>query len=135
MSKDEGPHKVTVAAAYVVGAASGLGGAVLAVRKAGWKIKLPFGAGYVIGRVRQYFGSSFGDGNDADADAHDHAEHDESADTTGDQSVIELDEAPDEIRLEDLSRDELYARAQELDIQGRSKMNKADLVEAVSEHT
>ena len=32
------------------------------------------------------------------------------------------------------TRDELYARAQELDIKGRSKMNKAELAEAVARH-
>lgn len=34
-------------------------------------------------------------------------------------------------RLEDRSRQELYNRARELDIPGRSKMNKEDLVEAI----
>jgi hypothetical protein len=33
--------------------------------------------------------------------------------------------------LEERTRDELYARAQELDIEGRSQMNKAELVEAL----
>ena len=33
--------------------------------------------------------------------------------------------------LEDRSRDEIYNRARELDIRGRSKMTKAELVEAV----
>lgn len=34
-------------------------------------------------------------------------------------------------RLEDRTRDELYNRAKELDIDGRSKMNKAELIEAI----
>ena len=34
-------------------------------------------------------------------------------------------------RLEDRTRDELYNRAKELDIQGRSKMKKEDLIQAV----
>ena len=34
-------------------------------------------------------------------------------------------------RLEDRSRDELYNRARELDINGRSSMNKARLIEAI----
>jgi plasmid stabilization system protein ParE len=34
-------------------------------------------------------------------------------------------------RLETRSRDELYNRAQELDIEGRSDMDKAELVEAI----
>ena len=33
--------------------------------------------------------------------------------------------------LEDRSRDELYNMAKKLDIEGRSKMSKADLVEAI----
>jgi hypothetical protein len=33
--------------------------------------------------------------------------------------------------LEDLSRDELYARAQEAEIPGRSEMSKDELVEAL----
>ena len=32
------------------------------------------------------------------------------------------------------TRDELYARAKELDIKGRSKMSKAELARAVAEH-
>lgn len=35
--------------------------------------------------------------------------------------------------LEDRTRDELYNRAQELDIKGRSKMNKGELVNAIRE--
>ena len=36
-------------------------------------------------------------------------------------------------RLEDLSRDELYERASDADVSGRSKMSKDELVEALSE--
>ena len=35
-------------------------------------------------------------------------------------------------RLEDRSKDELYNRATELDIEGRSKMSKKELAEAIS---
>ncbi|MBI5440269.1 MAG: Rho termination factor N-terminal domain-containing protein [Deltaproteobacteria bacterium] len=38
------------------------------------------------------------------------------------------------LALEDRSRDELYNQAKELDIAGRSKMNKAELIEAIREH-
>jgi hypothetical protein len=42
------------------------------------------------------------------------------------------DESPSRPRrLEDLSKEELYARAQELDIPGRSEMSKEQLVEAL----
>ncbi|MFP4281546.1 MAG: Rho termination factor N-terminal domain-containing protein [Opitutales bacterium] len=34
-------------------------------------------------------------------------------------------------RLEERTRDELYNRAQELGVEGRSQMNKAELVEAI----
>ena len=34
-------------------------------------------------------------------------------------------------RLEDRSKDELYNMAQDMNIEGRSKMNKADLVKAI----
>lgn len=34
-------------------------------------------------------------------------------------------------RLEERTRDELYNRARELDIEGRSSMDKSDLVEAI----
>lgn len=36
--------------------------------------------------------------------------------------------------LEERSRDELYNEAKELHIQGRSKMNKSELVEAIQEN-
>jgi hypothetical protein len=36
-------------------------------------------------------------------------------------------------RLEDLTRDELYARAQEAEIPGRSEMSKDELVKALRE--
>ncbi|NNU16517.1 Rho termination factor [Parvularcula sp. ZS-1/3] len=36
--------------------------------------------------------------------------------------------------LEDRTKDELYDRAQELDIDGRSKMDKGELIEAIREH-
>lgn len=36
--------------------------------------------------------------------------------------------------LADRTKDELYNRAQELDIQGRSKMSKDELVEAIRDH-
>lgn len=35
---------------------------------------------------------------------------------------------------EDWTKDELYERAQELDIQGRSGMNKSELVDAIRDH-
>lgn len=35
---------------------------------------------------------------------------------------------------EEWTRDELYTRAQELDIDGRSDMNKADLIKALRNH-
>lgn len=38
------------------------------------------------------------------------------------------------LSLEDRSRDELYHRAQELDITGRSNMNKHELVDAIRSH-
>jgi hypothetical protein len=34
-------------------------------------------------------------------------------------------------RLDDRTRDQLYERAQELDIEGRSQMNKDELIEAI----
>ncbi len=34
-------------------------------------------------------------------------------------------------RLDDRTRDQVYARAQELDIQGRSQMSKDELIEAI----
>ena len=34
-----------------------------------------------------------------------------------------------------MTRDELYATAQELDIEGRSQMNKDELAQAVAEQT
>ncbi|GGY55322.1 DUF7218 family protein [Parvularcula lutaonensis] len=36
--------------------------------------------------------------------------------------------------LEDRTKDELYARAQELDIDGRSKMDKDVLIDAIRNH-
>ena len=42
-------------------------------------------------------------------------------------------EARQPSRLEDLTRDELYARAQEADIPGRSEMSKDELVKALRE--
>lgn len=36
--------------------------------------------------------------------------------------------------LEDRTKDELYDRAQELDIDGRSKMDKDELIEAIRNH-
>ncbi|HEX5368940.1 MAG TPA: Rho termination factor N-terminal domain-containing protein, partial [Dehalococcoidia bacterium] len=38
------------------------------------------------------------------------------------------------VPLEDSSKDDLYNRAQQLDIAGRSKMSKDDLVKAVKKH-
>jgi len=35
---------------------------------------------------------------------------------------------------EDWTRDELYRRAQELDIEGRSRLNKDELIEALRQH-
>ncbi|OWK29331.1 DUF7218 family protein [Sphingomonas dokdonensis] len=37
-------------------------------------------------------------------------------------------------RLEDRTKDELYEEAQEIGIEGRSKMNKAELVGAIRSH-
>ena len=37
--------------------------------------------------------------------------------------------------LQDATRDELYELAQRLDIHGRSRMSKAELEQAVAEHT
>lgn len=37
-------------------------------------------------------------------------------------------------RLEDRTKDQLYARAQELNIEGRSQMLKDDLIAAIREH-
>ncbi len=37
-------------------------------------------------------------------------------------------------KYEDWSRDDLYAKAREVGIEGRSKMNKGDLVEALRHH-
>ncbi len=37
--------------------------------------------------------------------------------------------------LQDRTRDELYNRAKELDIEGRSKMNKEELVSAIRENS
>jgi hypothetical protein len=39
--------------------------------------------------------------------------------------------APSAADLEEQTRDELYARARDLDIEGRSQMTKAELVEAL----
>ena len=39
-----------------------------------------------------------------------------------------------EVPMEEWSKDDLYNRAQALDIKGRSKMSKEDLVEAVKKH-
>lgn len=38
-------------------------------------------------------------------------------------------------KLEDRTRDELYNRAQQLDIAGRSKMNKDELVQAIRQQS
>ena len=37
-------------------------------------------------------------------------------------------------RLEDRTKDDLYEEAQEIGIEGRSKMNKAELVNAIRNH-
>ncbi len=37
-------------------------------------------------------------------------------------------------RLEDRTKDDLYEEAQEIGIEGRSKMSKAELVEAIRNH-
>jgi hypothetical protein len=37
-------------------------------------------------------------------------------------------------QLEDRTKDDLYEEAQEIGIEGRSKMSKADLVEAIRNH-
>lgn len=37
-------------------------------------------------------------------------------------------------RLEDRSKQQLYNRAKELDVDGRSKMTKSELVDAIREH-
>lgn len=37
-------------------------------------------------------------------------------------------------RLEDRTKDDLYEEAQEIGIDGRSKMNKAELVDAIRNH-
>ncbi len=37
-------------------------------------------------------------------------------------------------KLEDRTKDDLYEEAQEMGIDGRSKMNKAELVEAIRNH-
>jgi hypothetical protein len=50
-------------------------------------------------------------------------------DSVSGTSASSGDAAP--ARLEDLSKEELYARAQELDIPGRSEMSKEQLVEAL----
>jgi hypothetical protein len=38
-------------------------------------------------------------------------------------------------RLEDRTREQLYARAQELEIEGRSQMSKAELIEEIRKHS
>ena len=42
---------------------------------------------------------------------------------------------PESVGIADLSRDELYERAQKLDIEGRASMSKEELAEAISQHT
>lgn len=37
-------------------------------------------------------------------------------------------------RLEDRTKDDLYEEAQEIGIEGRSRMNKAELIEAIRSH-
>ena len=37
-------------------------------------------------------------------------------------------------QLEDRTKDDLYEEAQEIGIEGRSKMNKAELVQAIRDH-
>ncbi len=37
-------------------------------------------------------------------------------------------------KYEDRSKDELYQKAKEIDIEGRSKMNKEELIEALRNH-
>jgi hypothetical protein len=55
---------------------------------------------------------------------------DEVAGDDGELSAADADDAA----ADDLTRDELYARARELDVPGRSQMNKDELREAVAEH-
>ena len=46
------------------------------------------------------------------------------------QKAVKNNKKPD---LQEQTRDELYQKAQELDIDGRSKMNKEDLAKAIQQ--
>jgi MFS family permease len=93
--------------ALVAATAAGVGGGAFAAAKAGWR--WPFGIGYVVGRVRQLVGSKW-------------------------KRLRATASSDDDPGLSELSRKELYERARDLDIEGRSSMTKAELADAVSEH-
>ena len=98
------------AALVGAGVASVVGGAV-AVRAAGWK--LPLGIGYLAGRVRQAVGSAWR----------------RARGTAGEPGEAD----PGELSV--MTRDELYERARQLDISGRSSMTKDELLQAVTRET
>lgn len=64
-------------------------------------------------------------------EAHDYLE--EAVDVEGGETA-ERNEA-DDAQLEDATYDELYELAGEYDISGRSEMDKAELIDALSGHT
>lgn len=54
--------------------------------------------------------------------------------TVGDEVVAELEESSNQAELENYTMDELRELAADLEIKGRSKMDKQELVEAIAPH-